>query len=118
MTNITSEDGNPRLTNEMFSGEALNVFACVSGALLSGARCSARGGTGRRGGACVCGQSVDAPAEAPAASSTAASALRCREDTVVFLSVGPVSSSPPLLQAYDDCVIGSSTSESLAEQVS
>lgn len=27
--NITSEDGNPRLVNEMWDSEALSVFACV-----------------------------------------------------------------------------------------
>lgn len=117
--NITSEDGNPRLVNELWDSEALTVFACVSAAsaLLPYAA----------------GASRDAPLTGccglleGGVASRSSHAGRWRGATLVLTVAWGWSackaSSPPCasvqlsphgnalaLQAYDDCALGSTTS--------
>lgn len=104
--NITSEDGNPRLTNSLWDTEALTVFACVSGALLG--QLAMRHMPAKAVRKWVVGL---AHARAAALSHLAAplrSPHSLPEHCCLFVPPSP-------LQAYDDCAIGGSSDATVAK---
>lgn len=104
--NITSEDGNPRLTNSLWDTEALTVFACVSGALLG--QLAMRHMPAKAVRKWVVGLAHARAAAVSRLAATLRSPNNQPKHCCLFIPPSP-------LQAYDDCAIGGSSDATVAK---